>query len=146
MLKKSPPETGFFSPRAFVAFLLLSTGVCLAMFGFNAGVDSDRSSTVPHAERYLPVPGGEPDDLDRLEAEWNNRLTYPTGIFDPAWVRRAAVVDKSIARSVPFGAGTLNLRLDALTGAPALDPTNFTALGPRPPRMTGRFGCFHFTI
>src|SRR2546421_1941382 len=132
MFKKSSPEAGFFRPRVFVAFLLCSAGVCLAMFTFNGGVESDRSARVSSAARYMPIPGGDPDDLDRMEAEWNNRLTYPTGVFDPAWVRQAAAVDKSILRSVPFGAGTLNLRVNTLTGAQALDPLNFTALGPRP--------------
>jgi hypothetical protein len=27
----------------------------------------------------MPVPGGEPDDLDRLEAAWSDRLIYATG-------------------------------------------------------------------
>jgi len=27
-------------------------------------------------------PGGEADDLARMEEEWNNRLTYPTGRFN----------------------------------------------------------------
>jgi hypothetical protein len=91
----------------------------------------------------MPIPGGEADDLDRLEAEWNNRLTYPTGVFDPAWVRAAATVDKTISRSIPFGTrATLQL-----PNAPAaLDPTNFTALGPRPLRMTGCSGCFDYTL
>src|SRR5438045_3599931 len=123
MLKKSSSEAGLFRPRVLAAFLLCSAGVCLAMFSFNGGVDSDRAAAVSSAPRYMPIPGSDPDDLDRMEAEWNNRLTYPTGIFDPAWVRQAAAVDKSILRSVPFGAGTLNLRVNALTGAQALDPS-----------------------
>jgi hypothetical protein len=43
-------------------------------------------------ERFMPVPGGESDDLDRLEAEWHNRLTYPTGVFDPSWVRPVSII------------------------------------------------------
>ena len=58
MPKKPSPEAGLFSPRVFVAFLLFSAGVCLAMFNFGGGVDSLRSSNVPTAERYMPVPGG----------------------------------------------------------------------------------------
>ena len=113
------------------------------MFSFNGGVDSNRSTGVPSAERYMPVPGGDPDDLDRIEAEWNNRLTYPTGVFDPAWVRQAAAADARIARSVPFGA-QVNLRVG---NAPTtLDPTNFTSLGPKPLRMTGCSGCYNYTL
>src|SRR3979490_2834000 len=61
MLKNSSFGAGLFRPRFFVAFLLLSAGICLAMFGFNSDIGSDRSTKVPSAERYLPVPGGEPD-------------------------------------------------------------------------------------
>jgi hypothetical protein len=94
----------------------------------------------------MPVPEGETDDLDRLEAEWNNRLTYPTGRFDPSWVRSAAAVDRAISRSLPFGAGTLNLRISSADSALALDPLNFTALGPKPLRMTGCSGCFDYAL
>ncbi len=131
-------ETGRFSPRIFAAFILLSAGICLATLAFQ---DSPR--VPPTSARYLPVPGGERDDLDRLEAEWNNRLTYPTGLFDPAWVRAAAAADARIARSVPFGVRT-NLQL--ANGAAALDPVNFTSLGPQPLRMTGCSGCFDYTL
>ena len=51
----------------------------------------------------MPVPGGEVDDLDSMEVDWHNRLTYPTGRFDPAWVRQAAVQDAAIAREIPAG-------------------------------------------
>jgi hypothetical protein len=141
MLKNSASESGRFSPRVFVAFVLCSTGICLAMFGLTGG--SDRSTHVTSAARYMPVPGGAPDDLDRMEAEWNNRLTYPTGRFDPAWVRLAALADARIARSIPFGAQT-NLRLG--NSATTLDPTNFTSLGPRPLRMTGCSGCYNYSL
>ena len=143
MLKKSSPEAGLFRPRVFIAFLLLSAGVCLAMWSFNGGRDADRSTNVPSAAHYLPIPGGEPDDLDRIEAEWNNRLTYPTGVFNPAWVRQAAAADARIARSVPFGA---QVDLGMGNGPTALDPTNFTSLGPKPLRMTGCSGCYNYTL
>jgi len=94
-------------------------------------------------ERYMPEPGGEPDDLDRMEAQWNDRLTYPTGLFDPAWVRRAAAADARITRAVPFGVQRLQLNSSA---AATLDPTNFTSLGPRPLRMTGCSGCFNYGL
>ena len=95
-------------------------------------------------ERYMPVPGGEADDLDRMEADWHNRLTYPTGRFDPAWVRQAAVQDAGIAREIPAGrqANNLNQSNPALT----LDPNSFTSLGPQPLRMTGCSGCFNYGL
>src|SRR5437764_10710817 len=131
MLKKSWSESGAFRPRVFAAFLLILSGVCLAAFSFY-----NEPAATAAAERYMPVPGGEPDDLDRLEAEWNNRLTYPTGRFNPAWVRQAAVADARITRSIPFGARA-TLRLGNTASATTLAPTNFTSLGPKPLRMTG---------
>ena len=139
-------ESGIFSPRVFAGFLLCLASVCLATFGFNDALRPDRSKSsvpVPASATYQPVPGGDPDDLDRLEADWNNRLTYPTGVFDPAWVRLAAAADARIARNVPFGAQT-RFRLDNVTAA--LDPTNFTSLGPRPLRMTGCSGCYNYSL
>src|SRR5205085_12552217 len=94
--------------------------------------------------RYMPVTGGEPDDLDRLETEWNNRLTYPTGLFNPAWVRLAAAADARITRALPFGAQ--RLQLNNPVAATALDPTNFTSLGPRPLQMTGCSGCYNYGL
>ncbi len=90
----------------------------------------------------MPVPGGDPDDLNRLEAEWMSRLSYPTGKFDPAWVRRAAVQDSFIARGVPFGANSVRMRRP--DGTLSLDPVSFTALGPQPEHMTGCTGCFDY--
>jgi hypothetical protein len=142
MIKKSSPISAVFRPRIFAAFILLSAGICLAAVAFQ-GSFADQSSTPSGPQRYMPVPGGEPDDLDRIEAEWNNRLTYPTGIFDPAWVRLAAAADARIARNVPFGARA-NVRLGS--GVTALDPTNFTSLGPRPLRMTGCSGCYNYSL
>ena len=96
------------------------------------------------AERYMPVPGGEVDDLDAMEVEWNNRLTYPTGRFNPAWVRQAATQHAQIARRVPAGLQATNPNQDN-TGL-TLDPNSFTALGPRPARMTGCFNCFSYGL
>jgi hypothetical protein len=132
------------SARVFGAFLLFCAGICLAMFGFNPAADSTGETASPKAERYLPVPGGDPDDLANLESFWNDRVTYPTGRFDPAWVRKAAAADRLISRGTPFGAGTLNLRRNSTTEAQALDPVNFTALGPKPLQMTGCSGCYDF--
>jgi len=129
---------GFFRPRVFAGFVFFAAGICLATFSFN-------KRPTPQ-QRYMPVPGGQADDLNRLEAQWNDRLTYPTGRFDPAWVRQAAAADKLITRNAPFGAGTLNLRMSAATGTQALDPINFTSLGPQPLRMTGCSGCYDYTL
>ena len=70
-------------------------------------------------------------------------MTYPTGNFDPAWVRQAANQDALVLRGVPAGyfAITEGNRGNGVT----LSTTNFTALGPKPARMTGCSGCFDYT-
>ena len=93
----------------------------------------------------MPVPGGnlqgEAAGLAQLEQYWHDRLTYPTGRFDPAWLRAAAAQHARMTSGVPAGQ---HLKLD-LANPNALSTTNFTALGPQPARMTGCSGCFDYT-
>jgi hypothetical protein len=93
----------------------------------------------------MPVPGSKPETeaagLARLEQYWHDRLTFPTGRFDPAWVRAAADQHARMATGVPAGQ---HLKLN-LANPNALSTTNFTALGPQPLRMTGCSGCFNYT-
>ena len=106
MSKKSALQFAFIHLRVLLALTLCSVGVLLAGIswtgipGYSAGPkapnDTDR------LPRYMPVPGGKPDDLNRMEVEWNNRVTYPTGRFDPTWVRKAALQDARIAQH-PLG-------------------------------------------
>ena len=88
--RKRLGEGGFINLRTVLGLTLGLSGIALAIF---AGKDA----AVPRAsepERYMPVPGAgshsEADGLAQLEQYWHNRLTYPTGRFDPAWVRAAA--------------------------------------------------------
>lgn len=142
MEKKPAPVTALLSARTFIAFLFFCGGICLAAFGFDPGAPSVERSSVKEPLRYMPVEGGEADDLDRMEQDWHNRLTYPTGIFNPEWVRAAALTDAAMVRSVPFGQRvSLGLGTNSLT---TLDPTNFTSLGPKPLRMTGCSGCYDY--
>ncbi len=90
---------------------------------------------------------GEADrDGERLleqEAFWLHRRTYPTGRFNPEWVRRAAEQDSRVRRNIPGGR---KLSRQSLQLSPmALNPNGFTALGPQPERMTGCTGCFDYT-
>jgi hypothetical protein len=142
MKKKSASQSAFFNPRLLLSFVLCSIGVLLAIFGF-AGTPWHAAGYRDQSPRYMPVPGGGVDELDRMEVEWNNRLTYPTGRFNPAWVRAAAARDALIPRGVPSG-----LRGRDFKGGHmplALDPSRFTALGPQPLRMTGCSGCYNYT-
>src|SRR5436190_2748029 len=134
-------EAGFFNPRALLGLTLCFASLALAIF-------AARESTVHRVAqpaRYMPVPGSdlqsEAARLAELEQYWQNRLTYPTGRFDPAWVRAAAAQHARMASGIPAGAFRKLSRPNPL----ALTTTSFTALGPQPERMTGCSGCFDYT-
>ena len=104
------------------------------------------------------------------ETYWNHRLTYPTGKFNPEWVRRAAQQDAQIKRGVPAGRkrgqpSIRALRSNADGGATSLAVNNslapssggnvadidsvtagtaFLAIGPQPEHMTGCSGCYDY--
>ena len=143
---------GFVNSRLLLAFALCSAGLLLAVSSFTGmgwhsvarpddSKERNERSDPDRRERYMPVPEGEADDLDGLEVDWHNRLTYPTGRFDPTWVRTAAVQDAAIARGVPFGLQSFDSSNPA-----ALASDSFTALGPQPLRMTGCSGCFNYNL
>jgi hypothetical protein len=138
MLKQSSSVSGVFRPRVFIAFLLIMSGACLAALSFNI-----RPAARSNAERYMPVPGGEADDLNALEMDWHNRLTYPTGRFSAEWLRVALAEDARISSGIP--AGVQRIDLNQPNVALSLNPNSFTALGPQPMRMTGCSGCFNYT-
>jgi hypothetical protein len=133
MKKKSAAHSAFFNLRALLGFTFVLVGVGLGMF---AGRDAAprRQDQPPH---YVPVPGDDSADesggLEQLEEYWHQRLTYPTGRFDPAWVRAAAAQHASLSVGVPGGVPALLNPQSPL----ALSTTSFTALGPKPERMTG---------
>jgi len=134
-------QSGFINLRTLLGLTLGLSGVALAIF---AGKDGElRRPSGP--ERYMPVPGGDSRDeaarLAELEQYWRDRLTFPTGRFDPAWLRAAAAQHSLMATGVPVGQ---HLKLN-LANPNALSTTNFTALGPQPERMTGCSGCFDYT-
>src|SRR6266513_681027 len=139
--RRSLGEGGFFNLRALLGLTLCLSGIALAIF-------AGKEAAVPRASepaRYMPVPGGkeqsEAAGLARLEQYWHDRLTYPTGRFDPAWVRAAAAQHARMTSGVPAGQ---HLKLE-LANPNALSTTDFTALGPQPMRMTGCSGCFDYT-
>src|SRR5437867_4541295 len=137
MKKKSHSKSAFITPRTLIGFALCFMGVGLAVFALTPSADP--------LPRFMPVPGGNPEseaaDLGRLDQYWNDRLTYPTGIFDPAWVRQAAAQHMRMPSGIPAG-GFAKLK----QGGPlALTTAGFTALGPQPERMTGCSGCSHYT-
>src|SRR5436190_3630243 len=140
-VRRSLGEGGFFNLRALLGLTLCLFGLALAIFAGRSGALNRASQP----DRYMPVPGASSQDeaarLAELEQYWQDRLTYPTGRFDPAWVRAAAAQHARMTSGVPAGQHlTLNL-----TNRNALSTTNFTPLGPQPERMTGCFNCYDYT-
>jgi hypothetical protein len=138
LVRRSLGEGGFFNLRALLGLTLCLFGVALAIF---AGREA---ALRPAAEppRYMPVPGAssesESPGLAQLEQYWHDRLTFPTGRFDPRWVRAAAAQHARLSLGVPAGVPRLLNPRSPL----ALGTTSFTALGPQPERMTGCTGCY----
>jgi len=142
--RKSSSRSAFFNLRALLGFTLCLFGVALAIF---AGRDAmlPRPDGTARRARYRPSPGGDSQGdtagMARLNEYWHHRLTYPTGRFDPAWVRAAAVQHAQMSTGVPAGVpATLNPQSPL-----ALTTTSFTALGPQPARMTGQVGGYDWT-
>src|SRR5437763_15381534 len=124
--RSSVGEAGFFNPRALLGLTLCFAGLALAIF-------AARESTVRHLSqpaRYMPAPGsdlqGEAERLAELEQYWQDRLTYPTGRFDPAWVRAAAAQHAPMASGIPAGTQQKLSRANPLarpaTSLPAVRP------------------------
>ncbi|HEX6097526.1 MAG TPA: hypothetical protein VF432_14455 [Thermoanaerobaculia bacterium] len=110
------------------------------------GTISSASAQAQFSEGKAETDG---ERLLQLEGYWHDRLTFPTGKFNPGWVRKAANEDKKVPRGTPKGKkrGFRAPAADAARpiGALALDDTAFTSLGPRPERMTGCSGCYNYT-
>src|SRR5262245_40005476 len=108
---------------------LIAVGVTAVALGL-AGHHS-ATAKAPSAAPYLPVPGSaEGEQFGAMDTYWNDRLTYPTGHFNPAWLRAAARQDARIATRRPRVAGET--------------PASWTPLGPQPERMTGCNNCFDY--
>ena len=87
--RKLVHEGGFINLRALL-------GLTLCLFGLGLAILAGRNGALQRPSepaRYMPVPGArlqeEAIGLAQLEQYWHDRLTYPTGRFDPAWVRAA---------------------------------------------------------
>jgi len=154
MRKNPASQLGIFTPRSLIALFLCLVSVALTLFSLTPPAghkEADRK------QRYMPVPGrerGDAEELNRMEEEWNNRLTYPTGIFNPAWLQAAAVQDslirRAIPKGVPFKSTSVGRSAAAGKNAASISPlalssSGFTALGPAPLQMTGCSGCFDYT-
>src|SRR5690349_13653263 len=113
MKKKSSTRSAFFNLRALLGITLCFLGLALAILAGRYGplpsprrhTPAERPSQEP--ERYMPVPGvgsqTEAARLAQLEQYWHDRLTFPTGRFNPAWVRAAAAQHARMATGIPTG-------------------------------------------
>src|SRR5258707_7231847 len=141
LARHSLGEGGFFNLRALLGLTLCLSGVALAILAERGAAPRPG----PEADRYMPVPGGssqsESARLAELEQYWHDRLTFPTGRFDPAWVRAAAAQHARMTSGVPAGQ---HPKPD-LAQPNLLRTTNFTATGAPPIRDTGCSRCFVYT-
>ncbi len=122
------------------------------------------ASTGASAQTQFGV-GHAPVDAQRIidaETYWNHRVTYPTGKFNPEWVRSAANQDRRIHRGTPGGRRRFRSLTDGGTGTQSLtlgtgnnasqsffanlfaSSNSFIPLGPQPEHMTGCSGCFDY--
>src|SRR4051794_14164583 len=161
---RSASTTGFLKLRIVLAilFCFASVGLVVSALKVHSPVaerkNADRDDRLP----TIPVPGepggDEAENLGRLEQFWNDRLTYPTGKFNPAWLRDAVAQHDKMESRIPAGnfsklqprksvarKGQGTTGKFSVTQANSLSTTGFTALGPAPERMTGCTGCFDYT-
>ncbi|MGH8093678.1 MAG: hypothetical protein ACREIF_09425 [Chthoniobacterales bacterium] len=144
-MKTNPhSKSAFLRLRSLVGFSLCLAGLALTVFAFEQPARHTEQADGP--QRDMPTLRQniqvEAADLSQLEQYWSDRLTYPTGNFDPAWVRQAAAQHERMAQGVPAG---LFPKTSGNKKKTALSTTSFTALGPMPERMTGCSGCYDYT-
>jgi hypothetical protein len=110
----------------------------------SAGCDTDMFSC-------NAVPKDEPgDDAGKMISYWDARTTYPTGKYNPLWLRAAAAEAKKIPVAIPAGhlgkftqIGTSrNSASGPSTFSP--NPPSAVALGPAPENMNGCSGCYNY--
>src|SRR5205809_609784 len=108
---------------------LIAIGVAAVVLAV-PGHHSTKATAPSSAAAYMPEPGnGEGEQFGAMDTYWNDRLTYPTGHFNPAWLRAAKAQDARIASRRPHV---------GQSGA------SWTSLGPRPERMTGCTNCYDY--
>jgi hypothetical protein len=99
----------------------------------HSGAEAAQSGQAPREE-----------DLSQRADYWTQRVTYPTGQYDPAWLLQAAVQDKQIESRVP--AGQTTYQQERANGSLALNPSSWVPLGPAPAQSDGCWSCFNFGL
>ena len=84
-----------------VIFFVVALAVAAGVAGGTTLFHHSSKSSSP--ARYTATPDGEADSVGQLEKYWNDRITYPTGHFNPAWLRHAAAQADKIPSRMPKG-------------------------------------------
>ena len=93
MKTNSTSQSAFINLRLLLASSVAVAGVALAIVATRPAAEHQPTAEqqLPH---YMPVAGGNTHDeaagLSQMEQYWHDRVTFPTGRFNPAWVRAAA--------------------------------------------------------
>ena len=106
-------------------------------------VESGESTEMYLAERDTGQ-NGESDELMAIGDYWYHRVSYPTGQFNPAWVREAAAQDSQVERAVP--AGEVIYGKNQNESPLALNANRFTSLGPQPLQSNGCLSCYSYGL
>ncbi|HXT61656.1 MAG TPA: hypothetical protein VN696_01340, partial [Pyrinomonadaceae bacterium] len=130
----------FSRPEKRKAYASATTGGIASYLAVGTGSTSGVSAETEFSGTD-PLTDGE--RLIDQESYWMHRLTYPTGNYSPEWLRKAAADDSKVARGVP--SGQKNKNVVNQSSPLALSSSGFTALGPKPEKMTGCSGCFDYT-
>ena len=72
--------------------VVAAVGVALFVTALVAGSTHWRASTKASAPlRYMALANGDAgEQLGLMDSYWNDRVTYPTGNYNPEWLRHAA--------------------------------------------------------
>src|SRR4029453_2044009 len=99
---------GFMKRRQFVTASVVGL-IALGVAAVVLAVPSHHASkgvASPSAAAYMPVPGSaKGEQLAPMAPYGKDRLTYPTGHFNPAWLRAAKRQDARVASRRPRIAG-----------------------------------------
>lgn len=128
---------------AAVVILALAPNSPALMLRRLGDAEPDRNIELYLAERGT-AQNSESEQLLALGDYWYHRVSYPTGQFNPTWVREAATQDRAIARGVPAG----EVIYDPAKGdSPlTLNPNHFTSLGPQPLQSNGCLSCYNYGL
>ena len=102
---------------------------CLLFVAISAMIGCASQAPKPLVGADLPVRQPLTGELAKEAYDgsyWSERASYPTGHFNPHWLVGAADQASKVQQSLPAG-----IELQRSAGR-ALDPGNFTPLGPRP--------------